>query len=93
MSLKKLSVEMVDLEVAESKNKGVLTLDDKLVYTVKEVAGIIHTNTTYVYQLINAGLLPAMKLGSYKIIKEALMIFLQQSEGKDLTNPYHVTSL
>ncbi len=48
MSLKKLSVEMVDLEVAESKNKGVLTLDDKLVYTVKEVAGIIHTNTTYV---------------------------------------------
>ena len=84
---------MVDLEVAESKNKGVLTLDDKLVYTVKEVAGIIHTNTTYVYQLINAGLLPAMKLGSYKIIKEALMIFLQQSEGKDLTNPYHVTSL
>lgn len=93
MSLKKLSVGMVDLEVAESKNKGVLTLDDKLVYTVKEVAGIIHTNTTYVYQLINAGLLPAMKLGSYKIRKEALMNFLQQSEGKDLTNPYHVTSL
>ncbi len=31
-----------------------------------------------------------MKLGSYKIRKEALMNFLQQSEGKDLTNPYHV---
>lgn len=68
-------------------------MDNKLVYTVKEVSEIIHTNPTYVYQLINAGLLPALKLGSYKVRHEALINFLQQSEGKDLTNPFNVVSL
>ncbi len=61
---------------------------DKLVYTVKEVSQIIHTNQSYVYMLINAGLLPALKLGSYKIRRESLLKFLAEYEGKDLTRPY-----
>ncbi len=60
---------------------------DKLVYTVKEVSQIIHTNQSYVYTLINTGLLPALKLGSYKIRRESLVKFLTEYEGKDLTNP------
>lgn len=60
---------------------------DKLVFTVKEVSEIIHTNQSYVYTLIKSGLLPALKLGSYKIRKEALMNFLKKYEGCDLTNP------
>ncbi len=60
---------------------------DKLVYTVKEVSEIIHTNQSYVYTLIKAGLLPALKLGSYKIRRETLLKFLKEYEGYDLTNP------
>jgi excisionase family DNA binding protein len=60
---------------------------DSLVFTVKEVSEIIHTNQTYVYTLIKTGLLPALKLGSYKVRKETLVRFLEEYEGCDLTNP------
>jgi len=61
-----------------------------LVYTVKEVSELIHTNPAYVYSLIKAGLLPALKLGSYKVRKDTLNRFLEEFEGKDLTNPNDV---
>lgn len=63
---------------------------EKIVFTVKETSEIIHTNQSYVYKLINAGLLPALKLGSYKIRKESLLEFLKEYEGYDLTNPEEV---
>lgn len=66
------------------------TAEDKMVYTVKEVSEIIHTNPSYVYSLIKSGLLPALKLGSYKIRKSALLNFLENNEGKDLTNPFNI---
>ncbi len=66
---------------------------DKILYTVKEVSQLIHTNQAYVYSLIKAGLLPALKLGSYKIRKETLERFLAEYEGRDLTNPYHINVL
>ena len=66
--------------------------EDKILYTVKEVAQLIHTNQGYVYSLIKAGLLPVLKLGSYKIRKESLEHFLVEYEGKDLTNPRHIRS-
>ena len=61
-----------------------------LVYTVKEVSELLHTNPAYVYSLIKAGLLPVLKLGSYKVRKESLNRFLEEFEGKDLTNPNDV---
>ena len=64
--------------------------NNKLLYTVKEVSELIHTNQAYVYSLIKAGLLPVLKLGSYKVRKEALTKFLAENEGKDLTNPQNV---
>lgn len=66
------------------------TAEDKMIYTVKEVSEIIHTNPSYVYSLIKSGLLPALKLGSYKIRKSALLNFLENNEGKDLTNPFNI---
>lgn len=60
---------------------------EQLVFTVKEVSEIIHTNQTYVYSLIKTGLLPALKLGSYKIRKETLLDFLEKYEGENLTDP------
>ena len=65
--------------------------NEKLLYTVKEVSELLHTNTTYVYTLIKAGLLPVMKLGSYKIRKESLNKFLVDYEGKDLTDPNNIS--
>lgn len=69
------------------------TAEDKMVYTVKEVSEIIHTNPSYVYSLIKSGLLPALKLGSYKIRKSTLLNFLENNEGKDLTNPFNIKPL
>ena len=67
--------------------------DTKVLYTVKEVSEILHTNTTYVYDLIKAGLLPALKLGSLKIRSEALMNFIGANENMDLTDPFNVKPL
>ena len=61
-------------------------MEDVKLYTVKETAGILKTNPNYVYDLIRHGLLPAIKLGSYKIRRESLYKFLSDFENSDLTN-------
>ncbi len=65
----------------------------KILYTVKEVSEIMKTNPAFVYSLINAGLLPALRLGSYKIRHEALMKFLDEHEGEDLRDPKNIRPL
>ena len=55
-------------------------------YTVKEVAKIMKVNVHRVYDLIRAGLLPALKLGSIKIRKKSLNEFLEKYDGMDLTD-------
>lgn len=57
-----------------------------MLYTVKEVASILKVNVNYVYKLINRQLLPALKLGCWKVRKEALENFLAAYEGFDLTD-------
>lgn len=59
---------------------------EDVLYTVTEVAKLIKTNPNYVYKLIEKGFLPALKLGSYKIRRTSLIKFLEQYEGKDLTD-------
>ena len=63
---------------------------NEILYTVKEVSELLHTNPTYVYNLIKAGLLPVLKLGSYKVRRESLNKFLADYEGKDLTDPNNI---
>lgn len=62
----------------------------KILYTVKEVAEILHTNPAYVYSLIRTGHLPALRLGAYKIRHETLIKFLADHEGEDLRDPENV---
>lgn len=62
-------------------------------YTVKEVAKKLKVNIHKVYELVNAGLLPALKLGSIKIRKESLEEFLEKYDGKDLTDLKNVRDL
>ena len=61
-------------------------MSDVLIYTVQEVAKILHSSPNYIYSLIDKGYLPAIKLGSIKIIKSTLEKFLLENEGKDLSN-------
>ena len=62
-------------------------------YTIAEVAKIMRVNKTYVYKLINNGLLPVIKLGSYKVRDVALDEFLTKYEGMDLTDVNNVVAL
>ncbi|NME64071.1 helix-turn-helix domain-containing protein [Clostridium cadaveris] len=66
---------------------------EDVLYTVQEVSKLIKTNPAYVYSLINEGLLPVLKLGSYKIRKTSLLEFLAKYEGKDLTDPKDIKDL
>ena len=61
-------------------------MDERLIYTVQEVASILHSSPNYIYELIRKGYLPAIKLGSLKVIKSTLERFLIQNEGKDLSD-------
>lgn len=62
-------------------------------YTVKEVSQKLKVNIHKVYELVNAGLLPALKLGSIKVRKESLEEFLMKYDGKDLTDLKNVRDL
>ncbi|SCL87920.1 helix-turn-helix domain-containing protein [Sporanaerobacter sp. PP17-6a] len=66
---------------------------EDILYTVPEVAKLIKTNSAYVYELINAGLLPVLRLGRYKVRRTALLDFLKEYEGKDLTDPNNIEEL
>jgi len=65
---------------------------EDILYTVSEVAKLIKSNPAYTYSLINSGLLPAIKLGSWKVRRTALLEFLEKYEGMDLTKPHLVNS-
>lgn len=61
-------------------------MNETLIYTVHEVAKILHSSPNYVYKLIEYGYLPAIKLGSIKVLKSSLEKFLIENEGNDLSN-------
>ena len=65
----------------------------EILYTVKETAKILKCNVDMVHKLRKSGVLPFLKLGQYKVRGEALLEFLKQHEGKDLTDPYHIKEL
>lgn len=91
MNTERKSFEMMDGD--SKKIERSLDITDIRLYTVKETAAILKTNTNYVYDLIKRGLLPSLKLGSYKVRKESLYQFLLQYEGYDLTNPDNIVKL
>lgn len=66
---------------------------EQMLYTVAETSKILKTNSSYVYNLIKLGFLPAIKLGSYKIRKSTLENFLQEYENKDLTDLTNIKEL
>ena len=67
--------------------------EDKILYTVKEVSGVLGINVHLVYELIKKGLLPALKLGSLKIRKSSLEDFVAKYEGMDLSDLDNIKEL
>ena len=65
----------------------------EMLYTVKEVSKLLKCNIDTVHRLRKAGLLPFMKLGSYKVRRKSLEEFLAKYEGKDLTDPFEIKEL
>jgi len=61
-------------------------MTNNIVLTVQEVAKILHSSPNYIYQLIYKGYLPAIKLGSIKVLYSSLEKFLIVNEGNDLSN-------
>ena len=57
---------------------------EDILFTVKETAELLKVNVDTVHKLRKMGLLPFMKLGSYKIRKQALLNFLEKYEGKEI---------
>ena len=68
-------------------------MNEILVYTVQEVARILHSSPNYIYTLIDKGYLPAIKLGSIKILKSTLEKFLVENEGNDLSDISNIKKL
>ena len=67
--------------------------NENLVLSVKQVAEALHTNPAFIYKIINLGLLPALKLGSIRVRKDALDEFLRRYEGYDLSDPLDIKLL
>lgn len=84
-------MERINEKVFSRKNDNIE--NERLIYTVQEVAALLHSSPNYIYTLIEKGLLPALKLGSIKILKSSLEKFLCDNEGQDLSNISNVQEL
>lgn len=60
--------------------------EEQIVYSVQEVAKILHSSPNYIYELVKKGKLKAVKLKSIKILKSTLEDFLKENEGNDLSD-------
>ena len=69
-----------------------VNLKDELM-TVDEVAKFLHCNRTKVYELVNSGVLPCLRLGRIKVLKSELLKMLVKYQGCDLTNPEEIKYL
>ena len=66
---------------------------EPIIYTVKEISHLLRTNPAYIYKLIDRGILPALKLGSLRVRKDALEALLVNYEGCDLSDLDHIKPL
>ena len=50
---------------------------EDVLYTVKETSKLLKTSPNYVYELIKRGMLPALKLGSFKIRRTTILLYIK----------------
>ena len=66
---------------------------EDMLYTVPEVAGILKTNVSYVYQLQKSGELRFLKIGRLKCRKSTLEQFLEKYDGYDISDPFAIKKM
>ena len=66
---------------------------DKPLYTIPEVAKLFQINKKTAYDLCRTGQLKCLKLGSLKVRAEEVERFLRESEGLDISDPFHIRTL
>lgn len=81
------------LETIESLNQNELIPENIRLYTEAQVAAILQTSKSYVYQLINCEILKSVELGSIKVRHDTLAEFLKCVESMDLTDPKQIYKL
>lgn len=59
---------------------------DPVLYTVTETAELLKVNRNSVYDLLKKNVIRGLKLGSLKITRAELISFLEENNGKDLSN-------
>lgn len=84
---------MEKMQKKEISQKNSDLENERLIYTVQEVATLLHSSPNYIYLLIEKGFLPALKLGSIKVLKSSLENFLINNEGQDLSDIDNVKKL
>lgn len=65
----------------------------EMLYSVPQVAKIIHTSPAFVRKLIRSGALRAIRLGEVKVLASELEDFLIRNNGMDLSDPYNIIPL
>ncbi len=63
------------------------------VYTMAEAAKILRINVSKMHELRRAGLVKCFKLGQYKVSEVELNRFIDESTGKDVSDPWNVVDL
>lgn len=87
------ATKIVNVEMMIPKWKSSEATNMDMLYTAKEVAKILRVNVDYVHKLRKSGILPFLKMGQYKCRRSSLEKFLQDYEGKDVTNPENILDL
>jgi len=59
---------------------------EPVLYTVSEVAELLKVNRNSIYELLKKNVIRGLKIGSLKITRTELIKFLEENNGKDLSN-------
>lgn len=87
------NTKVLNIKMLKPQWKSSETINSDMLYTANEVAKILKVNVDYVHKLRKSGILPFLKIGQYKCRRSSLEKFLQDYEGKDITNPEYVRDL
>ncbi len=63
-----------------------INMNEEALMKVTDVAEFLGISKNNVYTLIYSGILPAIKIGGYKVRKTTLLKFLSDYEGYDLSD-------
>mgnify|MGYP002672864736 CR=1 FL=1 len=67
--------------------------DEQILYNVADQTKILHIGKNKIYELIKAGIIPALNIGGLKVRRQAVTKFLEEYEGFDLSDVKNIKKL